>query len=168
MTKYAIISSGVVTELVAAPDPLPLWAADDAAWLAKQFPSLSGFTQVPDDTLPGATDNGDGTFANPTQVVPSKPKALSKTAFMKHAVGQFAATNSTNLKDSYARYYTVMSVAKSSSDDAVRAAHEQYDIAIEVSKAEVETLTQWMVDATGDTDRLTSAERTAVLDNWPT
>lgn len=79
MTKYARIEKGKTVDVVTAPDPLPSWAADDAAWLAKQFPTLNGFVQVPDDTQPGATDNGDGTFTNPSPKPP--PVKTTKAAY---------------------------------------------------------------------------------------
>lgn len=45
-------------DVVEAPSPLPNWAATDAAWLAKQFPTLSGFKAVPAGVQPCAKFSG--------------------------------------------------------------------------------------------------------------
>jgi len=95
------------------------------------------------------------------------PRELSKTAFMDHAIAQFMAVNASTLDDAYARFDEVMEAAKGSAQGKIRAAYKRYDAANTLSKDTTEVLTQWMVDST-DTGKLTAAERTAVVDNWPT
>lgn len=95
------------------------------------------------------------------------PKELSKTAFMDHAIAQFMAVNTSTLDDGYARFDEVMEAARTSAEGKVRAAYKRYDAADTFSKDTTSVLTQWMV-ASSDAGKLTSAERTAVLDNWPT
>jgi len=97
----------------------------------------------------------------------TKPTLLSKTAFMDHVVAQFVAVNGGDIGDGYERFDEVMEAARTSAQGKVRAAYKRYDAASTFSKDTTAALTQWMVDS-ADTGRLTTTERTAVLDNWPT
>lgn len=69
--KYARIVEGRVVDPVVIPAQLPPWAQNDAEYLARIFPGVTGFIVVPDNTQPGAADNGDGTYTNPQ--APSDP-----------------------------------------------------------------------------------------------
>lgn len=109
----------------------------------------------------------DGANYNAPVAVTPAPRPLSKTAFMDHCVAQFIAVNGGDIGDGYERFDEVMEAARTSTQGKVRAAYKRYDAADTFSKDTTDVLTQWMVDST-DTGKLTSTERTAVLDNWPT
>lgn len=63
--KYGIVVNGRVTEPVEIPNPLPVWAADVTAFLAKMFPGKTGWVAVSEDAVPGATYVGPGVSTNP-------------------------------------------------------------------------------------------------------
>lgn len=74
MTTWAQVIGGVVHNPV-TDDPANCFTAE---WLAANPP----FIEVPDGTLHGATDNGNGTYTNPVVVTPDPPpKALTKPEF---------------------------------------------------------------------------------------
>jgi len=94
------------------------------------------------------------------------PAELSKTAFMDHAIAQFIAVNGGDIGDGYERFDEVMEAARTSAQGKVRAAYKRYDAADTFSKDTTAILTEWMVGSL-DAGKLTDAERTAVLNNWP-
>lgn len=72
MTTYAHIVDGHTTNVVVTPPDLSLRFHPD--WLA-----ANPFVVVPDGTLHGARDNGDGTFSNPPAPAPPAPPELNAT-----------------------------------------------------------------------------------------
>lgn len=86
--KYGITVNGCLREVVAVESPLPSWAQDDAAWLAKMFPGFEDWKVIPDDAFPGTIDNGDGTFTNPPSAAPQTGgRALRMDEFLKIGYG---------------------------------------------------------------------------------
>lgn len=83
-TKAVFGSETRLVDVVEVPSPLPAWAQDDAAWLAKQFPDLSGWVSVPDDAKNGAVDNGDGTYTSPAAPVRIIPTPSVTFARFEH------------------------------------------------------------------------------------
>ena len=67
---------------------LPEWAADDQAFADKVFP---GSILMPDGTENGATDNGDGTYTNPTVV--TKPNPLGRDLTSKELLAAALAVS---------------------------------------------------------------------------
>lgn len=95
MAKYGITVNGRCTEVVMIPSPLPSWAANAAAFLAKQFPTISGWVVVPDNAFNGTLDNGNGTFTNPTQpTYTPAPVILSKKACRLRVINALMLANS--------------------------------------------------------------------------
>lgn len=133
-------------------DPADCYAAE---WLAEQPP----FVEVPDGTLHGAVDNGDGTFTNPVEA--SKPRILSKTAFQDYAVTQLGGGLT-----GMGRFTEIMDATRNSSAGAVRFAYSRYEAANTFEKENTSQLTAVMAADTTE-GHLTEQERTAILDNWP-
>jgi len=71
--KFTYPENTRLVDVVDVPSPLPEWAADDTAWLAIVFPTLTGFVLIPENVLAGALDNGDGTYTNPEDIVRPTP-----------------------------------------------------------------------------------------------
>lgn len=116
---------------------------------------------VPDGTQSGAKDNGDGTFTNPPAPSTSAPRVLSKTAFQDYAVSQLGG-----IPTGMARLTEIMDATRDSSSGAVRFAFARYEAAVTFEKDNTAALTAIMAsDST--VGHITSAERAAILDNWP-
>lgn len=90
---------------------------------------------------------------------PDTSKPLTKTQFMDHAVAQLGGI---------AEFQTLMEACQDSTDatygPTLRYAYSRYDAAEVLSKDKVGELSSVMVAA----GLLTSQDRAAVLDNWPT
>lgn len=78
--KYARSVNGRVVDAVTIPDPLPSWAQDALAFLAKMFPGVTGWQLANDDTENGDIDNGDGTFTKP-ELSPIGPPRPNKNIY---------------------------------------------------------------------------------------
>jgi hypothetical protein len=111
--------------------------------------------QVPDDTLHGALDNGDGTFTNP-QPPPSPViyTTLSATAFQDVC--------ETGL-GSQARFGKIIRDMSASADDQVFSAYQRFMKSITFDRSKAAPLFTLLV-AKG---LMTTQERTAILNAWP-
>lgn len=87
------------------------------------------------------------------------PAVLSKTAFQDYAVSQLGG-GATGM----ARFVTVMDATKVSESAAVRFAFARYEAASVFEKSNTALLTTVMVNG----GCMTPAERTDLIDNWPT
>jgi len=94
--------------------------------------------------------------------VETKPLVLSKTAFQDYAVSQLGGGLT-----GMARFTQIMDATKASTSDAVRFAFARYEAALTFEKTNTDTLTAVM-EADNSTGQITSTERAAILDNWPT
>lgn len=92
---------------------------------------------------------------------PKSPRILSKTAFQDYAVSQLGGSIT-----GMARFTEIMDATRDSSSGAVRFAFARYEAAQTFEKTNTAILTTIMA---GDSQagHLTSAERAAILDNWP-
>lgn len=72
-----------LTNVVDIPNPLPLWATDAEAFLAKMFPDFTGFIRVADDAVSGATKQQDGSYQNPLIALEPGPNNLGNPYFGK-------------------------------------------------------------------------------------
>lgn len=99
MPKYAReVDHGTelrLIDVVTTPDPLPEWAETPTDFIAKMFPSIEGFKEVPDSVEAGAKVNEDGTLTNPEPVSvpeqkpePSKAELLAKVEELLQAVSE--------------------------------------------------------------------------------
>ena len=87
------------------------------------------------------------------------PKVLSKTAFQDYVVSQLGG-GATGM----GRFTEIMDATRDNASGAVRFAFARYEAALTFEKTNTATLTALMASA----GTLTSGERTAILDNWPT
>jgi len=162
--KYARTLNGRLYEVTTIEDPLPSWAPDVVTWLEKIYPNTHAqFFAVPDDNVSGATDNGDGTYTNPTlptpPVLPALPAILSSTAFQdvtETALGG-GSTGRT-------RFGEIIRAMSSSADDEVLAVSKRYDKSLTFERAKVSALLTLLVSK----GIVQASERSAVLAAWPT
>ena len=150
MPIFGRLSSGKILDVVTAAD-----AAE-----AQSFFPASGwmFIEVPAGTTHGATDNGDGTYTNPSIVGP--PVALSKVAFMDLAYLFLGADLA-----GVSRYGEILLQAKASASPLVVASMERYTHASIFERDDVATFLDILVaDAGVD---VTQAERDAIVNGWP-
>jgi hypothetical protein len=91
----------------------------------------------------------------------SNPRILSKTAFQDYAISQLGG-GATGM----ARFTEIMDATRDSVNGAVRFAFARYEAAQTFEKTNTETLTAIMA-ADSQAGHITSAERTAIIDNWP-
>ena len=159
MSIFAHIESGF------ALDVWPNATQDDYEARFKAMPDFGTWqiVEVPADTKHGAKVNGDGTYTNPASVViPKTPRILSKTGFQDYAVSQLGGGVT-----GMGRFTDIMDATESSLSSTVRFAFARYQAADTFEKDKTAILTQIMA-ADSTVGHLTSAERTAILDNWPT
>lgn len=96
------------------------------------------------------------------EVDPPTPRLLTKTQFQDYAVTVLGGAPT-----GMARFTEVMDATRDSTDGAVRFAFARYEAAAVFEKDNTSALTSIMAsDSTAG--HLTSAERTAILGNWPT
>ena len=155
MATYARIEGGLALDVVTAD------SAADAQALFGPVADAWAFIVVPDGTLHGAADNGDGTYTNPTTTPAGVPPVtLTKVAFMDHAYPCLGAGVA-----GIARYGNVISQARASVSDLVIAAMERYAHAQTFERDDVADFLDILVaDPSVD---LTQAERDLVVDGWP-
>lgn len=166
MTKYArkklYGSQARLIDVVEVPNPLPPWAADDSAFLNKMYAPFRAeweaneewFVAVPDDALAGATDDGDGTYTNPSDPAgPSRPVELGDRAFRKLCQGTIG----------FEAFGNIITAARESDDGNARGVYAAWLKAETFSKSDVESLTTKLVDA----EIMTSEQRTTLLGGWP-
>lgn len=132
---------------------------------------LDGFTAdgfgnvIPGDPQPGDVIRVNGTterrYYAPVAHVPI-PRILTKTQFQDYAVSKLGG-GSTGM----ARFTEIMDATRDSAAGAVRFAYARYEAAQTFEKANTATLTAIMA-ADSQSGHITSAERTAILDDWPT
>lgn len=92
---------------------------------------------------------------------PAVPLILSKTAFQDYAVSKLGG-----IPAGMARFTEIMESTKASASGAVRFAFARYEAALTFEKTNTAALTSIMASDT-QTGHLTAAERTAILDGWP-
>jgi len=92
---------------------------------------------------------------------PAVPRVLSKTAFQDYAISQLGGGVT-----GMGRFTEIMDATRDSAAGAVRFAFARYEAAITFEKENTATLTAIMA-ADSRTGHITGAERTAILDNWP-
>jgi hypothetical protein len=100
----------------------------------------------------------DGQVIETITVPDPAPLILSKTGFQDLAWAHLGAGTT-----GMARFNVIMTACKGG-DDVLQAVYDRYQAAQTFEKAKVDAFTQIMVAASV----MTSGERTAILDNWPT
>lgn len=70
-------------DVVEIPNPLPSWAADAPAFLAKQFPTLNNWFVLNEDVGNGAVEQGNGSFVQPV-VVKTRPITATRDQAADH------------------------------------------------------------------------------------
>lgn len=162
MATYARIVGGYTVDVVVDADPVDIYGqAQVDAWDAAGV----GFVAVPDGTLNGAADNGDGTFTNPSEPEPAEPQPveLTQVAFIDMAIVALGG-----MPAGLVRYETVILAAEAQAGVivGVKTALDQYRMAKSLEKPKVaDMLGLFVSNSTGD---LTTEEMNAVLAAWPT
>lgn len=147
---WAQIIDGLAVNVVTT-DPKECFAEE---WLESHPP----FIIVPDGTLHGAKDNGDGSFTNPSGVIPTAPLLLSATSFQdvcETALGVGATGQ--------ARFGAVIRAMAASADDQVFAAYQRFFKSITFDKAKVGLMLALLVSK----GLMTAQERLGILSGWP-
>lgn len=122
------------------------------------------YTVLSGDPQDGDPVRVDGTSFRYFTVNPEpepQPLILSKTAFQDYAVSQLGG-----ILNGMARFTAIMDATRDSSSGAVRFAFARYEAAQIFEKNNTAALTLIMA-ADSQAGHITSAERTAILDNWP-
>lgn len=101
-------------------------------------------------------------YTPPSDPPAPAPRVLSKTAFQDYAVSQLGG-----IPDGMARFTTIMDATRDSVNGAVRFAFARYEAAQTFEKENTAALTLIMA-ADSTAGHLTSEERSAIIDNWPT
>ncbi len=153
MPIYARIINDIALDVVEADND-----NDASALFGGLFPA-SDFTEVPEGTLHGAVAKDDGSFDNPVTELQSDsltPIELTKNAFIDHVVTSITA----------ARFRSVMTAARDSSDDNIFLAISKYDAVATIERDLAQPLLAGFV-ALG-IGALAQAEMDAIIDGWPT
>lgn len=160
MTTYARIQSGFAVDVQIAATATELAARFHPEWFA-----ANPFTVVPDGTLHGARDNGNGTFTNPLPPpVVAIPLTVSKTAFMDVCQTAFGG-GATGRQ----RFGAIIRACGASNDDEVRFVYERFQGAQTFDKQVVLQLMTLLISKGTAliTPAVNVAERTAIDTNWP-
>lgn len=155
MTTFARIVGGVAIDCRVHATATELAACFHAEWLA-----ANPFIVVPDGTVHGARDNGNGTFSNPAIPAPVLVDLVpSRSDFIDHCITQFGGV---------ARFGAIMAAAKVSADGTVAAYYEKYTSIVVVTKAQAQAFfTAVRTAALPAGAVVTVAEITAIVANWP-
>lgn len=154
MTTFARLVGGYALDCQIVATAAELAARFHPDWLA-----ANPFAVVPDGTVHGATENGDGTFTNPAPPSePSpKPRILSKTAFQDFVWAQLGGS-----VNGMARFNQILK-ACAGGDDILQAIYDRYVAADTFAKDQVNALTTIMVQA----NVMSADEQKRVIVNWP-
>lgn len=160
MSTFARIVDGIAVDVKTTPPSLG--EQFNPEWLARQT-----FIQVPDGTLIGAQDNGDGTFTNP--VIPPAPKVaqeLSGVAFHTYCAGVLAQVNNISPTQGMARLGDVIH-GMSGQGGLVSIAYQRYAAAGapggKFTFSDIPTL----MGALQSAGIATAQESAAIINNWP-
>jgi len=149
-------------DVVEIPAPLPAWAADADAFLAKMFPMYSDFFIVADDKVAGAVEQVDGSFENPAPppLPPVKHKSLTQGVVRDDMLPEIFGDN---------RYLAVLTAIAALTTDAWQVRKKKFDnpSAVFTRQQVVNFLTAARADdvpnsGTGATGKITVAEINAV------
>ena len=151
MTTFARLVRGIALDCRVQASATELAACFHPDWLA-----ANPFTVVPDGTLHGAKDNGNGTFTNPVPPpVPVTPVIMTDKQFRKYAAQKLGGAAAVGLIDI---------AAEASANGDVRFAYRAWTKAQTFEKDEVESLTAVLVAG----NCMTNAQRNAIIGtNWP-
>jgi len=153
MTTYARIVSGYALDCQVAATATELSARFHPDWL-----TANPFTVVPDGTIHGAKDNGDGTFTNPTPVIPAVVYALiSASEFQETCEAAFGGGSV-----GATRFGKVMRDMSASADDLVFSVYQRFVKSITFDRTKTSLALHVLQSAT----IITGAERTAILNGW--
>lgn len=161
MPTFAKISGGKANNVVICANQAAVAQCFHPDWLAAQGGTMA-WTQVPDGTRHGATDNGNGTFTNPA--VATTPPTISKTAFMDICETAFGG-GATGRQ----RFGNIIAACAASNDGEVRFVYERYQGASTFDKSKVTALMSLLISKGTNliTPQVSSDERTAVNNLWP-
>lgn len=155
MTKYARIKDSRAIDVWRVPEDF-----GTIELLNRCLPG-GGFIIVPDDTMSGATDNGDGTYTNPPAIpAPTHPIVYKWDAFNRYLINKLDPNGRAKLQallEAARDFVGVDNTAKNT-----RSFYTWYVGTTEFEKTETAEMLQILVDAT----IITSGQRTAVLNTW--
>ncbi len=155
MTTFARIVQGFAIDCRVHASATELAACFHPDWLA-----ANPFVVVPDGTIHGAKDNGNGTFSNPIIPPPVlNDLLLARSDFIDHCISQFGGA---------ARFGAVIAAAKASADGTVAAYYEKYTAAPVAIKSQAQAFfTAIRAAGLPAGSSVTVAEITAIVVNWP-
>lgn len=160
MTTYARIVAGFALDCQTAASVAELAARFHPEWLAN-----NPFSVVPDGTIHGAKDNGNGTFTNPPLPQPPQPSPmhLSRQELRDYLVTQFGGNSAGRIKVG-----TILNAFRTSSDGQVAFYWDDFDSRTSYGRTEmVQLLTFLRGKDIGGVGYITVAEINAVNANWP-
>ena len=132
---------------VSIPNPLPTWAADASAFLAKMFPGYTGWVIVPDST---------GEIPPPAK----QPALLSATAFQDVCEAGLGGGSTGR-----ARFGAVLRSMAANIDDEVLGIFKRYEKSATFDKPKSSAMLTLLVSK--GVANLTAQERAAILAAWP-
>lgn len=154
MTTYARIVDGRAYDCQTASSPAELAKRYHPQWLA-----ANPFTVVPDGTLHGAVDNGNGTFTNPPIVQTYVDRVLLRKEARDHVVQALGGSGSGSALLQY--YFDVADASTATTVAArnMRLARRIIEVDTSFSKQEADQLLTAL--------QFTASDRNAVISTWP-
>lgn len=155
MTTFARVNNGFAEDCRVHASATELAACFHPDWLAAH-----PFVVVPNGTIHGAKDNGDGTFTNPQPTIPVLVDLTqSRPAFVDYLVQQVGSVT---------RAGTIILAAKNAADPTVAAYWDQYTSNTSITKQFANKFMLALQAASLPAGSIiTNQERNAVNANWP-
>ena len=156
MTTFARLVNGFALDCRVHASATEMAACFHPDWLA-----ANPFVVVPDGTMHGAKDNGNGTFSNPIVAPPPVVDLLlARSDLIDHLITQLGGA---------ARFGAVIAAAKTATDGTVAAYYEKYSAnGAPTTKAQAQTVfTAIRAAGLPAGSQVTVAEITAIVTNWP-
>lgn len=153
MSTFARLVGGSALDCQVAATVAELAARFHPDWLAR-----NPFTQVPEGTLHGARDNGDGTFTNPVVPLPVlTPASISASEFQETCEAAFGGG-----MIGATRFGQVMRDMGSSADDLVFSVYQKFVKSSTFDRPKTAAALQVLVAK----NIMVANERTAVIAAW--
>lgn len=160
MTTYARLVNGHALDCQVAASVADLAERFHPAWLA-----ANPFSIVPDGTLHGAKDNGNGTFTNP----PVPPPVVVDRVFNRQELRDYLVTHFGNNNAGRIKVGTILAAFRASTDGQVAFYWDDFDSRSAYEKSTVTALLTFLRSKDiGGVGYITVSEITAVNTNWPT
>lgn len=154
MNTYARVIDGIVL------DPVLAISTAEALNFFPYAPDDWVFQEVPEGTMHGAKDNGDGTFTNPEPPTQITYQTMEKIDFMDHVYACLGGG-----LDGIAAFGAILMEARASTDPMVVAAMERYASANTFNRDESSVFLDILVAASDVT--FSQAQKDKIIADWP-